>query len=949
MSGENVPSHRTFEPNTDDANSVAELFLIMHTTPSNEERAEVQNRISTYFQEDMIWLVTTASLILNTDGYQLGSYYYAILTIRKAFTPEGNRKMISDVWLDTVSEETRNFVKNAVVRALLFPDYSVAAMGTVAYANLLATERTEMFAFTIEILFNIYIQEDEYPLISRKFVILTLREICSPEIIDDLIDYEETRMFLTSIFEFLREIFMNLQKIELEMAIEVCKDLSALVVIGKPLFEDPQIQNQILDQIIQILSQCTDQKLYIEIHDFLFSLVSNLYEFDSLCEEKIIMLAATGLLECTDPKFVAYTCEFWVLLAKFEVGILKKCNCYYRFYSAHSRYKYKKLNQELTPVTYKELCKKAMNNLNTPILPRLLELLSFVDPDDKEPESNEYLAGDYPPHTYACVCLKYLFQIDPAMVFKYISLFWIDNFQSESWPIQHALALSIYIICQIPMVIFTINNDLVNYKFPEYDDEKIPEIAKFLNHDNVAGTIISFINPQIDNLKLVDSTLYALTAAISNYKLYMNPNILVNFYEQLSFWINHKNSLICLKALNVMNTTIDKMDGATLNEIISGYFDTYLQIVNEIIQRDDAFTDRLYQKAFVLLGKVIEHLPKHMAQVVADKVLKNSLEFIKSTSTELFTDDSDYTFTKQQYQIRIVTKCFEQFGDYLAEYQDIALNSLFTLMNNRYQTEIHEESLYSIIIIIAKIPRKAYLVTNAIFDYVSVVLRWQNCSLMTQTIFALSCLYKSVLTQDANDTSSLTYKNILFDKLGDIFTLIVDTFLEQDAYVTPENLTYTLRALAEIIKASQNKIVDSDRDRLYEVFKKYAYIPFDFHKDPDYKVINNLFASILFGFAALMPLFRSVIDLNDKKALRMLMRDLIISNLKGFTSLPAYTENSCYAFCEFLEEFNKVFGINGNILLNRQSNYVVLLHAFGLGKKHLNQRVAEVWKLVKNA
>lgn len=947
MGDENNELLKVVDPSEEMAMTLARIYTNLN---SNDQELidQSEKQLDIIFQDDVIGLVVNSATLINTDELEKSVYYWAIFAIRKVFTPTGSltREMISTVWIKSVSPDTRDFVKAAVIRTLLFPDEQVVGMGTIAYANLFATENIYMCQLTEDALFSIFRdQSNQYTILSRIGALKTLQEIFDPRIIKELAyKFVEVQDFLSNCCTFLKEEFISILSFTTDIAIEICRTSSFLVRVAKLPFSEHYLD--FLNAIPSILSNCSDENLYEGIHDFILSIAIELYEFPELNFQKIIELTATGVLECQIPNFIALSVKFWVYFAKFECNVLKKYNNYLRFIRYKTEQEAGIISDTDREIIYRSICKNYIVS-NDSFLQRVLFLLTIVNPDDTEPESLEiHQTKKYEPHMYASICLDNLFQLAPLEVLKAVEAFWESYFDTTNWTIIHALILTIHSVCKIPLQKpkFAADEKYV-YDAPDYINSKLSCVANFLNRDEVALRLYNIIS-ESTNLRLVDSTLYTISLAIKEYNLFMKIDFLPELYQVIAQWATHESTILSLRAINVVISTINRMNTVQHQNYIQTNFDNYLIFAYQAIERKDALFDNLYLSAFQILNLIIEKSPDMCINDVTEKILRPSIDFIKRSSTELFIISDEYAFAKQQQYINLITTCFKRYKNDLIDYQQEVLDSLFQLMKNKNQIEIHEESLNAIITIISRVPDQAYHVINIIFDYVEPALASQNSTIITYTILALSFLYDSVLKNPNNENSI-----ILYSYLPKIFSLIVDEILnpENEVYITKDNLAYILQALSFIITAAKTKINDVDRDKLYTVYTRYIEIPLciDEDEDPDFSYPNLLFTSIFKGFASLIPLYENLLD--DKNVAKSFMRQLMKQRIKPYLSFPNYTIQSLNAFFDLLEQFNSIFGKSGNVFLNLRSNFKILLSAMSLGDKNLLDRAKYLWKIIRSA
>jgi hypothetical protein len=70
---------------------------------------------------------------------------------------------------------------------------------------------------------------------------------------------------------------------------------------------------------------------------------------------------------------------------------------------------------------------------------------------------------------------------------------------------------------------------------------------------------------------------------------------------------------------------------------------------------------------------------------------------------------------------------------------------------------------------------------------------------------------------------------------------------------------------------------------------------------------------------------------------------------RKFLAVESFTRASMVSFCLFLQQYDKVYGRRGDVLLNMTHNWQILLHGRVMDDKVIKQTVSDTIKLVAAA
>jgi hypothetical protein len=231
---------------------------------------------------------------------------------------------------------------------------------------------------------------------------------------------------------------------------------------------------------------------------------------------------------------------------------------------------------------------------------------------------------------------------------------------------------------------------------------------------------------------------------------------------------------------------------------------------------------------------------------------------------------------------------------------------------------------------------------------VTQALQSESPTIIANTIFALATFYQSLFQRGKPvEGAAVDLLHRLPDSLG-LITNCLD-----DNRISPDHYPVLLGALADIVSATAEWISAGDRERLFSVFwKAYHEIQVTFLSDDiarrkeEIAFANQMFAMVFKGFTAVLQSYKPNDPLlRDHKVMRLYM----IDPPRRFLSIRSFTPASLLAFYKFLDEFNQVYGRNGNILLNRNVNFQLLAHGFALENIRVKQTVERTWQMLLKA
>ena len=503
----------------DEIDILAQKFMTF-VVPDESIRGPSEAYVLNLMANDTVRLIFECSCIIMKDGYESCVYFFALDCIRKSFTPGGSLKIenIREVWLKN-DPQKRDFVKNAVIRGLAFPDVRILNMAAYTFATIFAVERDEMLEF-IDKLFGL-IQSNDYTEDTHVAGVLTITEICQEGILGAMTESDDVKKWLLKITQFVGSLFSDPSNSE-PMKIQLGKTLEQLVKIAKPLFNEINIFRNFVSLVINYLGQNPSVEYHSVLIQILLSITKTFYSQIKPIFQYIGIPLCNIILKETDNEKVMNALDFWCELSRFEIKKIKEkidfCNRY------NSKLENMKSNKNMEKISFS----MELNNLSKDSIPiigeRLFYLLSSIQNEDIDPEG--FSGSKEEIHQKAFICLANFYILSPEPIFNLVYSFWINNNPFTSpYPIRHALLLTIVIISSQP-------HSQIVYNFLT---QKINEQNNFY----IYRYLVDCLSIKIP--RIVETALYAIRALIEEYGIYVTMEILPILINPMSKLINSHN------------------------------------------------------------------------------------------------------------------------------------------------------------------------------------------------------------------------------------------------------------------------------------------------------------------------------------------------------------------------------------------------------------------------
>jgi hypothetical protein len=110
---------------------------------------------------------------------------------------------------------------------------------------------------------------------------------------------------------------------------------------------------------------------------------------------------------------------------------------------------------------------------------------------------------------------------------------------------------------------------------------------------------------------------------------------------------------------------------------------------------------------------------------------------------------------------------------------------------------------------------------------------------------------------------------------------------------------------------------------------------------------NSLFKAVFMGFTGILKAVPGPTDPIAKD--RRLQWKFRIQSLPRFLEIGVFDADTIDTFCSFLVQFNRVYGMSGNITLNRPPNHRLLVYGLALKNPELKKKISATLKMMHDA
>ena len=898
---------------------VNEIVLIFSNflNENNEIRQKAENDINKKMNSDVIKFLSCCSSIIRNEQSQISHIFFALQSISRSFLMPGvSIGFISEQW-SQVDIIIKNYIKESLLFALKYNDQRVTNMASKAFCTLLIVEKISIFPLLEKVIQIIENNENEEMSIAGLDVI---NEVCGPNYLRLYNKYESVIEFLKMLNFRMLSLFINSFNRSSKYQEKIALVIDTLIGTAQPLYQNNEIVMNLTNLIQQFLNNDISDGLYETLFHILLNLsIANYWRNDfnfQLINKVTINEINADQVKSKEKLSIAI--EFWTNISEFELTQIEKIQKYEKLIKSYEIYiKERRLTERCPkiptqrPLEFRNLSSMAGSLLVNP----LLSLMLLIDPSDTSSED----VSIKEPHMDAMCCLVNFFKINPQDIFNAVKLFWIgQNPYSLTWTHQHALILTIGLICNKP----------------ESD-----EVLSFITEEITPNFVIlrDFLIPMLKSNvdKIVDTTLYTLKHFIQHYIFVPSPDLFNILLESISNLYQNCDDFIYQRILYLLSTIFIAVQQRNQCHII---FENYEKICNIIF--DGINNSKRSIDCYILSTRVLETLifrSNRNSFELLQNILLLSLNNLKDLISSFFHDQT--TTIKQQHQLGIIKSFYYTFQEnpQLIELSPDVVNTIFNLMEQK--TIVYDSALQTLVSIITSLKQISENLIDGILQFVPISLSSGSPSIISNTAYALASLFKEVFKNRESPPQ------VLIDGLPNTFGLIENCL--KDSLFTRDFYPLLLTSLAKIIKSTGQYIPILKIEEMIQLYTFFIDKPLDPEDENDVSFGNELYSSIFAGFSGIL----NALDNHNEEKYRndkTFSRFLMTNPPRKFLNLRNLSDQCLISFCKYLHSFYHFFQrkANSNVLLNRSTNYTILVYACASSSKKTHSIGFETLQLI---
>lgn len=663
--------------------------------------------------------------------------------------------------------------------------------------------------------------------------------------------------------------------------IALVKSACCVLDLASSFFQNPEL-DIFIEPVLRVLTPATEIELSKELFKYFGVLTRKLYFMEQF-ELTPIGMKMVDILNGENMVFACQAMKFWFDLAKFESHQKRMCDIESAMEKAFLRDRRESLRHGTRGHVFRNMC-----NLVVSETERLLNILLMIDETDQDAEEVEV---ELKPHMYATQLLREVFKLSPDTIFNKVSEFWRKSLETEgfiegTWVNVHSLMLALSVVMDEKNHSRQIDNFVKQTRVGQMG---VP-LMKF---------IMEYVNSDVPIL--VDTALYTLSKIVRVYNSDMEL-----FGPLIQYMIN----LVRKNPAHVIIERVYCMIKAIVNQN-SGLFDGLIDIPLFVLQRPDIYKGQLLEKSYYVIGRLI----KNASVSFTKELLTSTISELEEMTTDDLTPEQSRL---QQCKLEIVEHCYHRFGHKL-EIRMLAKRTsdvIFQFLRNKHNNSCLNESLVTLVLVLRSLGDDALEIYNGeeMYALIEAALEERNEQiLMTSLIvFAEFC---------ATECQTITRecRQDLIEKLHAIIEMTVRS-LHSDLY-THKFKNEVLIGMSSVLDKAGKYIPRDYGIELKDIYASRAKdITFDMASEADIENANRMFEAIFRALGAITRIVGNTCD-------RTLMRSIIIGPVEAYSKLPYYSVRSIEQYCNYLTEFNNVFGRHGSVLLNRRVNCICCYRA----------------------
>jgi hypothetical protein len=427
---------------------------------------------------------------------------------------------------------------------------------------------------------------------------------------------------------------------------------------------------------------------------------------------------------------------------------------------------------------------------------------------------------------------------------------------------------------------------------------------------------------------LVDTALYTVSLCISKYHLMTASDETHDLITSM-IQLMDQSSILVRRVFFVLRAMIGQGDLFLL-----AWFDDIYRFPVEAIKRPDALETGIFAESHQIISVLVKNAPDGRAETVAG-ILTEAVRALQPMDP----------FQVQQGKLQVIIACFFRFGDRLGHFGFIVVKLLFEVLGNR-NADIWDDALYALILVISQLKSQTADVYDSrqLRELLDIAISSGSPGIIANTVYALSKFYESIVGENVENGPAID----LLANLPVMFDLIVNC-LQGDLFGEMFYPTLLI-SLADIVSACRHHITATDRERLFGVYWRFFNeIRTGAMGGDEVKHANSMFSAIFRGFGAILDTYQTLGREDPLLLHKGIMRGYMVEPPMRFLALGTFTDPAMLSFCGFLRKFEQVYGKKGNILMNRNVNYQIVLYGMSMENRRVAETAKDIFEMMRKS
>lgn len=860
--------------------SLSEDSDVMHTAEAK------LIELSTNAPEMMLVL---SSNILNADNYELKLYKLALIAIKNTLNTFSAIEQQRQFWLEKLSEEIKENIKNAIVRGFLMPDISA---GNLAGSCAEIIFKIDGEHFNIFVIFNQILEAEEPSNASKESVFVCLIEILQDDFIKNLdkkIINEHIKPHICSILQIAINFASSPTNYEVSMIRSIIHFLTVVIEFVKNELNNQQSQEIIVEMIANLLPLVNSVELYQDIHEFMQQYVMIFIDLRWNEIPRIIELVEIGI-NSQRTEFACISIDFWKDIADYELGRHLKRNIIDYFCETrdkicaelHFTRQIKEVEIEKSEFLTEKYCKK--------IIPKLVEIMQNAVLYDNEENDDEEEKWNIFAH--ASVLLGKIMWCFSDYIYSLTKNFILSNRRNPNFYYSVLLFLFSYSSVQSPQEVEAIESNM--------------------------NVILDYINLGVPQIVQIAISIIKIVSMQNN--MFCSPETINRTIEILVGNPDAKSSFV-VQTVECLSVIISKISNSQIEQILPAIVPLIIGYVSHIVTREDSSDYDIARKSYGIFEDIVQKLPSNMSETVVG-LFSSAFEQIHSTINELTYEGPVPYFTINECLMHLIAQCFTSFPSEMKQFSNDVLN--FILQNIKDPShQLYKDSMTVITSIVVVLGPESELVLPSLNGILSASLSSNSPEFIQQAIVLLKALVSSSIGEIVEDA----YKTTM-----DLINIISDSEMVMIAPMS-------LKAIAQVMEAISSKVTIEMLQVLVSKTNELCSINF-LQNQQEFEFRNEAFVAYC-TIASIVLRILGKIGYENILIVAKVLFDL----LKYFKNFIDYDEYSLNSFCMLVQSTYEVLGPRSQRLLTRIPIFSFLILAINCKNREISTNARNLFEI----